>query len=243
MEVSGKGTGYSIFVQNDYFYNKQQKPSSTQSTQEINEFSNYIEKLLKSTPELKDAKAEDISIHVVPGGSKSTEYKSNDLVGYFTTDYEYNADLEYEGSDVKINRWDEVNKVDQVSVQKLKDKLMKRVENNQTILNSETFSYGLSILNQILSDDDGTLEQHSKNTKSTDEQSTKAKYGLLQLLIDRDKIQSLNNLNTNTSQNNEDMTKKNEEVQKFTLENLLKEKLLQENKELNKTDNKNILHT
>lgn len=105
MHVSKNGTFYSIYVKNDYFYQKIEELNNPPTSDSLDySLDEYMNKVQASIPELKDVSIGDVTIHVLPESSAdkssgATQDVADDIIGVTSARYSFEADQ------VGVSKW------------------------------------------------------------------------------------------------------------------------------------------
>lgn len=161
MHVDKAGTGYQIYVQNSYYYDKE-KQGDNISLDDLASLDKYLNAVVDSMPELKGISPGDINIHVLPntssGADNTVNTAADDIIGVVPFQYSYSGDINFEGGTASLGNWSETDSFDTVAALKVKDRIAEMYKNS----NSFNLKNELTLLDKFLSNG-GILHPNQDN--------------------------------------------------------------------------------
>ncbi len=149
MNVSKSGTGYQVYVQNSYYY---EKANNQQSAAYDDSIDKYFHAIQDSIPELKGVAQEEISFHILPDEPSTTKTgnAADDLIGIVPFKYSYSGDVKLGGGSLTINSWDETDIFDTTAARQVRDKIALAYKNNANSLGETYLNNELRLLDKFL---------------------------------------------------------------------------------------------
>jgi hypothetical protein len=133
MHVDKTGTGYQIYVQNSYYYDKE-KQGDNISSEDLASIDKYLNSVVDSMPELKGVSPGEINIHVLPdaslGADNTINTAADDIIGVVPFQYSYSGDINFNGSTASLSNWSETDAFDTVAALKVKDRIAEMYKNS-----------------------------------------------------------------------------------------------------------------